>query len=87
MKSYANFNHLISHHAGGVLLHFYVMLIGVMLMYLQTGYRPSKYLFALLSMVGPGGSLEDILPILKERERQCEVARQSAARRRAKKNG
>lgn len=87
MKSYANFNHLISHTAGGVLLHFYVMLIGVMLMYLQTGYRPSKYLFALLSMVGPGATLEDILPILKERERQCEVARKSAARRRAKKNG
>ena len=86
LKSYANFNHLISHSAGGVLLHFYVTLIGVMLMYLKTGYRPSKYMLSLLSLVAQGATLEDILPILTERERQCELDRQSAARRRAKKN-
>ena len=58
-----------------------------MLMYLHTGGRPSKYLFSLLSLAG-GGSIEDILPILRERERQCEVARRSAAKRcaRAKQN-
>ena len=86
LKSYANFNHLISHSAGGVLLHFHVALIGVMLMYLKTGYRPSKYMLSLLSLVAQGATLEEILPILEERERQCELARQSAARRRAKKN-
>lgn len=86
LKSYANLNHLISHSAGGVLLHFHVALIGVMLMYLKTGYRPSKYMISLLSLVGQGATLEEILPILQERERQCELARQSAARRRAKKN-
>lgn len=86
LKSYAHLNHLISHSAGGVLLHFHVALIGVMLMYLKTGYRPSKYMISLLSLVGQGAMLEDILPILQERERQCELARQSAARRRAKKN-
>ena len=32
-----------------------------------------------------GGSLEEVLPILRERERQCEVARRGAAKRRAKK--
>lgn len=87
LKSYANFNHLISHSAGGVLLHFYVALIGVMLMYLKTGYRPSKYMLALLSQVAQGATLEEILPILEERERQCARDRLSAARRRAKKNG
>ena len=86
MKSYANLGHLISRNAGGVLLHFYVALIGVMLMYLRTGYRPSKYMLSLLSMVAQGATMEEILPILEERERRCELDRQSAARRRAKKN-
>ena len=55
-------------------------------MYSHTGFRPSKYLFVLMSQVASGGAtLEEVLPILRERERQCEVARQSAARRRAKK--
>jgi hypothetical protein len=86
LKCYANFNHLISHSRQGVLLNFYVVIIGVMLMYLHTGGRPSKYAVILLGMVAQsGGDLESILPILRERERQCEVARQSAARRRARK--
>jgi hypothetical protein len=86
LKSYANFNHLISHSAGGILLHFHVALIGVMLMYLTTGYRPSKYMLSLLSLVAQGATLDEILPILQERERQSQLARDSAARRRAKKN-
>ena len=86
LKCYANFDHLISHSRQGVLLNFYVVIIGVLLMYLHTGGRPSKYALALLGSVAQGGgSLESILPILRERERQCEVARQSALRRRARK--
>jgi len=39
-----------------------------------------------MSQVAAGGaSLQEVLPILRERERQNEPARQSAARRRAKK--
>lgn len=89
LKCYANFDHLISHQKEGVLLHFYVAMIGVILMYLHTGFRPSKYAFNLLSMLAQGGvdTLESILPILRERERQCERDRQSAAHRRAKKKG
>lgn len=86
LKSYANFGHLISHTSEGVQTHFYITVIAVLLMYLHTGYRPSKYLFALMGQVGRGGAtLEEILPILRERERQNELARQSAARRREKK--
>jgi hypothetical protein len=86
LKCFANFNHLISHSRSGVLLSFYVVLIGTLLMYLHTGYRPSKYAFALLGMAAQsGGDLEGLLPILRERERQCEVARNSAALRSAKK--
>lgn len=86
LKCYANFKHLISHSREGVLLNFYVVVIGVMLTYLQMNARPSKYLFAMLGVVANGGAtLEEILPIMRERERQCAVARASAAKRRAKK--
>ena len=85
LKSYANFGHLISHSRGGVEMHFYVTIIAVLLMYLHTGYRPSKYLFALLGQVAAGAAtLDEILPILRERERQRELAHRSAARRLAK---
>lgn len=86
-KSFAHFGQLISHCRAGVLTHLYVTIIGVLLMYLHTGYRPSKYLFGMLSVVASGGAtLEDVLPILRERERRCELDRQSAARRKAKKS-
>jgi len=85
-KTFGNFGHLICHSREGVLAHLYVSIIGMLLMYLHTGYRPSKYLFVMLSQVAAGGAtLEDIMPILRERERQSAVARASAARRRAKK--
>jgi hypothetical protein len=86
LKCYANFNHLISHGSQGVLLNFYVVIVGAMLMYLHTNGRPSKYLFSLLGLVVQGGAtLAEIMPILRERERQCALDRASAARRRAKK--
>jgi hypothetical protein len=86
LKSLGNFNHLISHSREGVLTHLYVTIIGVMLTYLHTGYRPSKYLFSMLSLVAAGGAtLEEVIPILRERERRQELDRQSAARRREKK--
>ena len=88
LKSYGNFNHLISHTAGGVLLHFYVTLIAVLLMYLQTGYRLSKYMLSMMSLVANGAAtIDDALRILEEPERQCERDRQSAARRHAQKKG
>jgi len=86
LKCYAHFDHLITHDRHGVLLNFYVVVIGVLLMYLYTGGRPSKYAMIMLGMVArSGGDLDSILPILRERERQCEVARRSAAKRRARK--
>ena len=56
IKTIANFNHLISHTRQGMLLQMYTIIIGVMLMYLHTGYRPSKYLFALLSSGASAGT-------------------------------
>jgi hypothetical protein len=86
MKSYARFDHLISHTREGVLLNFYVAVIGVTLMYLHTGHRPSKYLFIMLGMVASGSAcLEEIMPILRERERQSQLQRDRVARKRAEK--
>jgi Transposase DDE domain len=86
MKSYARFDHLISHTREGVLLNFYVAVIGVTLLYLQMGHRPSKYLFIMMGMVANGSaSLEEIMPILRERERQSQMQRDRVARKRAEK--
>ncbi len=86
LKSYGNFRHLISQTKQGMQLSLYVAIIGIMLMYLHTGFRPSKYMFAMMSQVTSGGTtLEDITPVLRERERRCELARQSQRLRNAKK--
>lgn len=85
-KSIGHFGHLISYSRAGVLTHLYVTIIAMLLMYLHTGHRPSKYMFALLSQVAAGAAtLDEIMPILRERERRKELDRASAARRRAKK--
>ena len=86
LKCYARFDHLISHSREGVLLSFYVAVVGVTLMYLHTGHRPSKYLFIMMGMVANGSAtLEEIMPILRERERQSEMQRDRVARKRAEK--
>jgi hypothetical protein len=85
LKCFANFAHLISESREGVLLSFYVAVIGVLLMYLHTGAKPSKYAFSLLGMVANGAStLEEIAPILAERERR--IALEAARRARRKTN-
>lgn len=86
LKVFANFDHLMTHSREGVLLSFYVAVIGVLLIYLHTGAKPSKYAFNLLSQVASGAAtLEEITPILRERERQIAVARARLARKRAEK--
>lgn len=84
MKSHAQFRHLISHSRPGVLLQFHVALIAMLLMYVHTGYRPSKYLLVMLGFVLGGEPLDSALEILRERERRRELDRLSAERRRAK---
>ena len=87
LKCFANFSHLISESRQGVLLSFYVAVIGVLLMYLHTGAKPSKYAFSLLGLVASGAStLEEIAPILAERERRIALETARRARRKANKN-
>jgi hypothetical protein len=86
LKVFANFAHLISESRAGVELSFYVAVIGVMLMYLQSGAKPSKYAFSLLGMVASGGAtLEEIAPILAERERRIALENAGRARRKQRK--
>ena len=77
LKVHAHFRHLISHSRNGMTLGFYVAVIAVLLMYLRTGRPMSKYAFNLLSFVASGQTtLQNILPILERRERECERERQ-----------
>jgi len=88
LKVHANFRHLISESRNGILLSFYTAVIGVLLLYLHTGRKPSKYGFNMLCLVADGSaSLQEIIPILERRERERELARQRLARLKAEKSG
>jgi hypothetical protein len=87
LKVWANFEHLISHSRNGLTIQFYVAVIGVLLMYASTGRRVSKYAFSLLGFVACGQTtLEKILPILEQREREKELERLRLAKKKAQKN-
>lgn len=82
LKVYAHFDHLLSESRPGIVLNFYVAVIGVLLLYLHTGAQPSKYAFSLLGLVASGAAtLADIAPILAERERRIALERARLARR------
>lgn len=88
LKVHAHFRHLISHSRNGVLLSFYVAVIGVLLLYLHTGRKPSKYAYNMLCLVAGGSArLDEIIPILERRERESELARLRLARKKAEKQG
>jgi hypothetical protein len=85
LKVSANFRHLISESRAGILLSFYVALIGVLLQCAHTGTKLNKYAYNLLGMVAAGqAELDEIMPIVAERNRQIELDKASLARRRAK---
>jgi hypothetical protein len=86
LKVWGNFEHLISHSPNGLTIQFYIAVIGVLLMYVRTGKRLSKYAYSLLTMAAAGAaSLDEIAPILEQREREKELERQRLARKRAQK--
>jgi hypothetical protein len=63
-----------------------VALIALLLMYLRTGLRPSKYALLLLGMVVAGtATWEEVQPILAKRAREREMERARLARKRAEK--
>jgi hypothetical protein len=85
LKVYAQFSRPLSTSPAGVQMNFYVAVIGVLLTCLHSGARPGKYAFSLLSLAATGSvTLEEIGPILAERERRSALDRASAARRASK---
>jgi hypothetical protein len=89
LKVSANFEHMTSHSRNGVTLGFHIAVIACLLTALYTGNGVSKYGYNLLGLVAAGQArLEDVLPILKnrERERQRDRARQAAKRTAQKKS-
>lgn len=84
LKSCGRFRGIWSEARGGVLLEFYVALIAMLLIYLRTGLRPSKYALNLLGMVAAGtATWEEVRPILEDRMRERELDRLRLARKRA----
>jgi hypothetical protein len=86
LKVHAHFEHLMSHSQSGVATGFYIAVIGVLLIYIHTQRPVSKYAYVMLSLVAAGqATMEEIIPILERRERECELDRQRRARKRAEK--
>ena len=87
IKTYANFDHLISHHPSGVTFQFYVAVIATLLLHLATGRRVSKYtLFWLGSVAAGQATFEQMQAGLAriEREKELERARKKKAAARKK---
>ena len=86
LKSCSRFRGIWCEERSGILLQFYVALIAMLLMYLRTGLRPSKYALNLLGMVVAGtASWEEVQPIIAHRSREREMERARLARKRAEK--
>ena len=86
LKVHASFRHVISHNRNGLTLTFYVAVIAVLLMYLHSGQRVSKYAYNLLCLVSQKAmSLANMIPILERREREKQLERARLARKRAEK--
>jgi hypothetical protein len=70
----------------GITFQFYVAVIGVLLMYVQSGKRVSIYALAALSRLVRGEcTLEQALAVIAKRERERDLNRQRQARKRAAK--
>jgi hypothetical protein len=88
LKVHANFAHLMSHSQNGVAVGFHIAVIAVLLIYIHTQQPVSKYAYVMLGLVATGqATMDDILPILERRERECQLDRLRRARKRAEKAG
>ncbi|MDQ6881006.1 MAG: IS4 family transposase [Pseudomonadota bacterium] len=86
LKVWANFDHLISHSPNGLTTQFYVAVIGVLLMHINSGKRISKYAYLLLQQVAMGlATAEQALEILTEIERRKDLERARLERKKAEK--
>lgn len=86
LKTFARMNHLLSTSRNGITFQFYVAIVGVLLMYVQTGRRVSVYALAAFARLARGQcTIQDVMAIIARREREREMDRARQARRRARK--
>lgn len=84
LKVTAAMEHLVSHNATGITVQFYVAVIAVMLMHLQTGLPVSKYALVGLSFVARGqATVAEVMPGILRREREKMLEKQRLARKKA----
>lgn len=86
LKTFARMDHLLSTSRNGITFQLYVAVIGVLMMYVQSGRRVSIYALAALSRLARGQcTLNEAMAIIARREREREMNRARQARRRARK--
>jgi len=88
LKCSANFNHFFSESCNGMTIQVYVTLIGLLLIAIESGAKPSKYDFTLMSFVFSGqmdmqGALEIAARRREERKRAAAWQKQYNARKKA----
>jgi hypothetical protein len=86
LKVWAGFEHVMSHSRQGITFHFYVAVIGCLLIHVRTGRKVNKYSLFLFGQVAANlAKIDKILPMLERIEREKELERQRLARKRAQK--
>lgn len=86
LKTWARMDHLLSTSRNGITFQFYVAVIGVLLMYVQSGRRVSIYALAALGRLARGQcTLEQAMAVIAKRERERQLNNARQARKRARK--
>lgn len=86
LKTWARMDHLLSTSRRGITFQFYVAMIGVLLMYVQSGRRVSVYALAAMARLARGEcSLQQAMSVIARRERERQMNRARQARNRARK--
>ena len=86
LKTWARMDHLLSTSRRGITFQFYVAVIGVLMMYVQTGRRVSIYALAALGRLARGQcTLAEAMAVIARRERERDLNRARQARQRARK--
>jgi Transposase DDE domain len=84
LKTWARMDHLLSTSRNGITFQFYVAVIGVLMMCVQSGRRVSIYALAALSRLARGEcTVEQAMAVLAQREHERSLNRARQAKRRA----
>jgi hypothetical protein len=86
LKAWARMDHLLSTSRDGITFQLYVAVIGVLMMYVQSGRRVSVYALAALGRLARGQcTLQEAMDVIARRERERELNNARQARLRARK--